>query len=75
MTALAGAVFYREQDEIAVARKAISDHVANCVAAERERFGKVFNMARICAETNMGRADDCGDLARKLLAALNDLKA
>lgn len=43
-------------------------------AAERERCAEVFNMARICAENNMKRADDCGALARKLLDALNSLE-
>jgi hypothetical protein len=45
------------------------------VAAERERCADALNMARICAENNHKRADDCGDLARKLLAALNGLRA
>ena len=45
------------------------------VAAERERCAEALNMARICAENNHKRADDCGDLARKLLAALNALRA
>ena len=45
------------------------------VAAERERWAEVFNMARICAENNHKRADDCGDMARKLLTALNRLRA
>lgn len=38
-----------------------------------DQFAEVFNMARICAESHAGRADGCGDLARKLLAALNSL--
>lgn len=53
----------------------VAARIAAAIDAERERCGEVFNMARICAENNMKRGDDCGALARKLLAALNALKA
>ena len=66
------------QDWTAQEQAAVLAYTVHCVevavSTERARFSEVFNMARICAENNMKRADDCGELARKLLTALDDLK-
>lgn len=44
---------------------------AEALRADARRYAEAMNMARICAESHHKRADDCGDLARKLLTALN----
>lgn len=44
---------------------------AEALRADARRQAEALNMARICAESHHKRADDCGNLARKLLTALN----